>query len=137
MFKRISVIAIIIALVVAVFPVNVFAASIRDTNLENQWDKLVTAYQNQSVRHEDAHRWADAYMKSKKASGSDKSEVSKHLAICNSSFAAASTLIATHPGFDAYGNVTNRYQATNSIKSLSAYIQLHAGSVRNLRAHTN
>lgn len=134
MYKA-AVLAILIALMMASLPTASVVAKDTNTSLEDKWDQLVNNYSTQNANHASVHKWVDHWMI--KAAASRKAEVQKHLAICNSSIVAAGIVVSKHAGFDAKGRLVDRSAAIKSIKDLTYYLQLHAGSVRNLKAHIN
>lgn len=135
MFKAI-VFALLIALVFASFPTANVVAKGTNNDLENQWDRLVTNYNRQAINHHSAHNWvADWYVNNPKASDTKIAEIEKHLSICNSALSSAGSIVARHTGFNAKGKVVDRAAAVKSIKALSYYLQVHAGSVKNLKHH--
>jgi hypothetical protein len=134
MFKA-TVLAILIALLMASLPTASVVAKDTNTSLEQKWDQLVNNYNTQNVNHASVHKWVDHWMI--KAPASRKAEVQKHLGICNSAIIAAGIVVSKHAGFDAKGNLVDRATAIKSIKDLSYYLRLHAGSVKNLKEHIN
>lgn len=135
-FSKATTFAILIALVLAAFPMTSVVAKGNNGLLETKWDQLVTNYNTQSSNHIGVHKWVDHWFKThEKASVSDKAEVQKHLAICNSAILAAGTIVSKHAGFDAKGNVIDKASAIKSIDNLSYFLRQHAGSVKNLKEH--
>ena len=133
-----TVFAILIALLFASFPTTSVVAKGNHQGLEDKWSQLVDNYTRQSSTHTSAHKWVDHWLVThKKASVSEKSEVQKHLTICNSAIVAAGTIVAKHAGFDAKGKVIDRAAARKSIKDLSYYLRQHVGSIKNLEGHMN
>jgi hypothetical protein len=136
LLARCTIVIMLVTLVLASFPTANVLAKGNNQNLENKWDQLVTNYNRQSTTHNSVHNWVDHWFKTqKKASLSDKAEIRKHLVICNSAMASAGSVVATHAGFDAQGNVVDKGQARKSIKDLAYYLQQHTGSVKNLKEH--
>lgn len=137
-FSKATAVAILIALVLASLPMASVVAKGNNGDLENKWDQLVTNYDRQSSNHSSVHKWVDHWFKThEKASVSDKNEVEKHLAICNSAILSAGTIVSKHAGFDAKGKVIERASALKSIDNLAYFLRLHAGSVKNLKEHMN
>ena len=135
-FSKAAVFAILIALVLSALPMTSVVAKGNNEALEKKWDQLVTNFNTQSSNHNGVHKWVDYWFKThKKASVSDKAEVQKHLAICNSAILSAGAIVAKHAGFDAKGNVIERASALKSIDNLSYFLRQHAGSVKNLKEH--
>jgi hypothetical protein len=132
---KLSVLAIVIALMLAALPTANAVAKDTKSGLENKWSHLVDAYRTQYSRHDSVHKWVDAWLKN--APNSKKADVLKHLEICNSSIIGAGIVVSKHAGFDAKGNVVDRAAAIKSIKDLRYYLQLHTGSVKNLKEHIN
>jgi hypothetical protein len=86
--------------------------------------------------HNTAHRLAESWLKShKNAKASEKAEVERHLATCNTSLYAAQAVVNAHQGFNANGKVIDRALAIQSIKLLNKYVQQHAASVKNIKEH--
>ena len=137
LFKA-SVLALLIALMFASLPTASVVAKDTNTGLEKKWDQLVNNFNTQNANHDSAHKWVEHWLKNHKhASSSEKAEVQKHLAICNSAIVGAAEVVAKHAGFDASGNLVARGAAVKSIKDLSYYLQRHKGSIRNLSEHVN
>jgi hypothetical protein len=137
-FSKAIAFAILIALVLASLPATSVVAKGNNQDLEEKWDQLVTNYNTQSSNHNAAHKWVDHWLKKhKKISASDRAEVEKHLAICNSAIMSAGAIVTRHTGFDANGKVTERASALKSINDLSYFLRQHAGSIKNLKEHIN
>jgi hypothetical protein len=137
-FSKAIAFATLIALLFASLPTASVVAKGTNQGLEDKWSQLVTNYNRQSSNHSSAHKWVDHWQKThKKATASEKAEVDKHLAICNSAIVAAGTIVSKHAGFDANGEVIDRGAAIKSIKDLSWYLRQHAGSIKNLAGHVN
>jgi len=138
MFRKATVVMILITLALASFPTaSVLAKGVQTEKLEAKWDQLVTNYERQSLTHNSVHNWADQILLDKDASASKKEDVAWHLNICNSALASAATVVGKHAGFDGNGKVIDRALAIKSIRDLSFYLRQHAGSVKNLREHLN
>jgi hypothetical protein len=137
MLRKVTVFAILIALLVAAFPTfGVLAKGPAAEKLEGKWDELTTAFRTQSVNHNQIHKDVEHWLKNNKdASASDKAKVNVHLNACNSAFAAAERLVANHPGFDSKGKVVDLVSAKQSVKSLTYYFEWHKGTIRSLREH--
>jgi len=130
--------AVLITLLLASFATTGAFAKGNNQGLENKWEQLVDSYNRQSMTHNSAHHWAEAWLKDNPdASASKKAEVQKHLTICNSALATATTIVSKHNGFDARGKVVDKAAARQSAKDLALVLQRHAASVRNLDAHIN
>ena len=137
-FAKATVFAVVIALLLASFPTTRVVAKGNNQGLENKWSQLVDNYTRQSINHTSAHKWVDHWLKTnKKSTLSEKEEVQKHLAICNSALGAAGSVVSKHAGFDAKGHVIDRAAAIQSIKDLSYYLRQHVGSIQNLEGHLN
>ena len=130
-------IAVVLALVLATLPtVTVFATNESNKNIETRWENAVKAFDRQAMNHKAAHNLADNWLKShKNAKASEKAEVERHLATCNSAVYAGQQVVSLHSGFDASGKVIDRAQAIQSIKMLTRYVQQHAASVKNIKEH--
>lgn len=129
-------ITILIALVLSFIPMMTVVAKGNNGDLETKWSQLVTNYDRQYSSHASVHKWVDRWFKThKKASLADKTEVQKHVGICNSAILAAGTIISKHTGFDTKGTVIDRASALKSIDNLSYFLRQHAGSVKNLKEH--
>jgi len=133
-FARVTILAILIALVLSAFPTAGVLAGSNNDQLEDRWEQLATNLKKQNFTHTSAHKWVENWLKSNKKA-SDRAEVQKHLSICNSALASAATIVSNHAGFSATGSVTDRALAIKSINDLNYYLQQHAGSIRNLREH--
>ena len=126
------------ALLLASFSTISVVAKGNTQGLEEKWDQLVANYNRQSLTHDNAHHWADVWlMKNKDASAADKAKIQKHLEICNSALAGATSIVMKHEGFDSGGKVVDKAAAQKSVKDLNKLLLLHAASVRNLSAHVN
>jgi hypothetical protein len=135
---RVISLAILITLLFASFATTGALAKGNNQGLENKWEQLVDSYNRQSMTHNSAHHWAEAWLKDNPdASASKKAEVQKHLTICNSALATATTIVSKHNGFDASGKVVDKAAARQSAKDLTLALQRHASSIRNLDAHVN
>jgi hypothetical protein len=131
-------IAVLMALLLALLSTTGVMAKGNNQGLEEKWDQLIANYNRQSMGHTSAHHWADAWiMKNKDASAADIAEIKKHLNICNSALASATTIVMKHEGFDSAGKVVDKAAAQKSVKDLNKLLLLHAASVRNLSAHVN
>jgi len=135
-FSKAAIVAILIALVLTALPVTNVVAKGNNENLEKKWDQLLTNFNTQSSNHTGAHKWVEHWLKTHKKV-SERAEVEKHLAICNSAILSAGTIVSKHAGFDAKGNVVERASALKSIDNLSYFLRQHAGSVKNLKEHIN
>ena len=135
MFRKIAVVAMLIALVVAMLPTSGVLAG-RGTNqeLEKKWDQLVTNFNRQNLDHNKAHKWVDAWLMNEKPKATEKEAVMRHLTICNTALMDAHSIVARHEGFDAKGKVIKPNLAYQSIKVLANALQRHAASVKNLKA---
>ena len=134
MSRKISVIAILIALVLASFPMSgVFAKDDDAKALESKWDQLVDRYGDQFFLHGKIHKTFENWLSThKNASASDKAAIQNHLDVCNSALASAGALVKAHPGFDSSGNVIDRAAARTTLMRLANYLQQHAGSVKSM-----
>lgn len=139
MFKKATVFALLFVLVLASFPTfNVLAKDAIAEKMEAKWDQLVENYNTQSSKHEQIHKQVENYLKTgKNIKASEKTELERHLAICNSALDSAKTIVNNHPGFDAKGNVIDRAVAEKTLKTLANTLAQHAGSVRSLKTHMN
>jgi hypothetical protein len=133
LFKA-TVLALLMALVFASLPTTSVVAKGTNESLEKKWDQLVTNFNTQTSNHASAHRWVDHWLKTHKKV-SDRAEVQKHLEICNSAILSAGAIVTKHAGFDAKGKLVDRASAIKSIKDLSYFLRLHAGSLKNLKEH--
>lgn len=138
MLRKAFVFAILIALALASFPTSgVLAKDAKLGKLETKWEQLVDRYNVQTINHDSVHKMTTNWLKTaKNPSASEKAEVYKHLAICNSALAAAQQIVSNHAGFDRSGKVIDRALANTSIKQLANYLQQHANSVKHLKIHT-
>jgi hypothetical protein len=135
-FSKATTFALLIALVLASLPMTSVVAKGNNGVLEQKWDQLVTNFNTQSSNHTGVHKWVDHWLQThKKASVSDKAEVQKHLAICNSAILSAGAIVSKHAGFDAKGNVIDKASAIKSVDNLAYFLRQHAGSVKNLKEH--
>lgn len=137
MLRRLTVIAVLIALVAASFPtMGVLAKGPRVDKLEAKWDDLTTIYKTQSFGHLKIHQEVDHWLKTNtQATVSDKAKVAVHLHTCNTAFESAQALVKAHAGFDSKGKVVDIAVATKTVKGLNMYLQQHAMSIKNLQGH--
>jgi hypothetical protein len=138
LFAKCTIVAILITLVLSSFPTGNVVAKGNNTKLEEKWDQLVTNFNQQSAHHISVHHRVDRWFQTHDdATASEKTEVNKHLAVCNSALSAAGAIVTQHKGFDADGKVVDRAAAQKSVKDLAYYLRQHAGSVHNLQEHMN
>jgi len=135
MFRKITILAVLIALVVSVLPtVGVFAATDTKKDLETKWDQLVTNFNRQNQDHNKAHKWFEAWLVENK-NASDRPEVERHFAACNSAMLTAHSIVAKHEGFNEKGKVINKNVAYRSIRELADVLRTHTASVKNILQH--
>jgi hypothetical protein len=139
MLRKVAVLALLIAVVMATFPTTgVFAKSPVYDQLENKWEELGKGYTTQMINHGKIHKMVDNYLAThKKATTAQKNELEKHLTICNSSLDQAKAIIEKRAGFDAKGKVTDLALAKKTVTQLAELLTRHAGSVKNIKEHTN
>jgi hypothetical protein len=63
-----------------------------------------------------------------------KAEVQKDLEVANAAWAAVPSIILSHNGFDAQGNVVDKAAARQSVTELSNALKRFVRSVKNLKA---
>ena len=63
-----------------------------------------------------------------------KAEVQKDYAKSEAAWAPVLSIVLSHNGFDAQGNVVDKAAARQSVKDLSNALQRYAGSMKNLKA---
>ena len=89
---RVISLAILITLLLASFATTGALAKGNNQGLESKWEQLVDSYNRQSMTHNSAHHWAEVWLKNNPdASESKKAAVEKHLTVCNSALATATT----------------------------------------------
>jgi hypothetical protein len=126
------------SLLLASFATTGALAKGNNQGLESKWEQLVDSYNRQSMTHNSAHHWAEVWLKNNPdASESKKAAVEKHLTVCNSALATATTIVIKHNGFDSSGKVVDKAAAKKSAKDLALALQTHAASIRRLDAHVN
>lgn len=137
MLRKVVVLALLIAVVMATFPTTgVFAKSPVYDQLEKKWEELGNGYKTQMINHEKTHKLVDNYLAThKKATTTQKNELDKHLTICNSSLDQAKAIIDKHAGFDAKGKVTDLAVAKKTVSQLAELLIRHAASVKNIKEH--
>jgi hypothetical protein len=136
--SRLVSIAVLMALLLASFSTIGVVAKGNTQGVEEKWDQLISNYNRQTAAHNSVHNWAKAWLVDHKdASAADKAKIQKHLDICNSALAGATTIVVKHEGFDSSGKVVDKAAARKSIKDLNLLLLKHAASVRNLSAHVN
>ena len=127
--------AVLITLLLASFPTAVAAAKDNNRGLEAKWAKLIDVYNRQAVTHNSAPRWVAQWLSDhKKAPARKKAEVQKNLAISNAAWAPVPSIVFSHNGFDAQGNVVDKAAARQSVKDLSKALQRYKASIKSLRA---
>ena len=127
--------AVLITLLLASFPTAVAAAKDNNRGLETKWAKLIDIYHRQSITHNSAPRWVAQWMSDHgKAPARKKAELQKDLALSNAAWAPVPSIVITHNGFDAQGNVVDKAAARQSVKDLSKALQRYNASIKNLKA---
>ncbi len=127
--------AVLIALLLASFPTAVGAAKSNNRGLETKWAKLVAVYNRQSIIHDGAPRWVQQWLNDhRRAPASKKAELRTDLAKSNTAWAPVLSIVLSHNGFDANGNVVDKVAARQSVKALSKALQRYAGSMKHLKA---
>ena len=127
--------AVLIALLLASFPIAVATAKDNNQGLEAKWAKLLDIYNRQSTIHNNAPRWVTFWMKdNKNASERKKAEVQRALARSNAAWAPVPSIVMSHNGFDAQGNVVDKAAARQSVKDLSKALQRYNASTKKLKA---
>jgi hypothetical protein len=127
--------AVLISLLLASFPTAASAAKTNKSGLEAKWAKLVDSYNRQSKNHNGAHRWVEQWMADNpRASKSKKAELQKSLTTSDTAWAAATSIVMRHNGFDANGNIVDRAAARKSVKDMAGALQRYIGAIRNLKA---
>ena len=127
--------AVLIALLLSSFPTAVAAAKDNNRGLEAKWAKLIDVYNRQSIIHNSAPRWVTLWMKDhKEASARKKAQVREDLASSNAAWAPVPSIVFSHNGFDAQGNVVDSASARQSVKDLSKALQRYNASIKNLKA---
>jgi len=131
---RVISLAVLITLLLASFPTAVAAAKGNNRGLEAKWAKLVILYKRQSQIHNSAPRWVAQWMSNHgKAPAPKKAELQKDLATSNAAWAPVPSMIVSHNGFDAQGNVVDKAAARQSVKDLSRALQRYNASIKNLK----
>ena len=125
--------AVLVTFLLASFPTAVATAKENNRGLEAKWAKLVVLYKRQSQIHNSAPRWVEWTMNNSKASKSKKAELQKILTVSNAAWASVPSIVMSHSGFDAQGNVVDRAAARQSVKDLSRALQRYTASIKNLR----
>ena len=127
--------AVLITLLLASFPTPVTAAKDNNRGLEAKWAKLIDNYNRQSIIHNSAPRWVAQWMSDhRKAPARKKAELQKDLELSNAAWAPVPSIVISHNGFDAQGNVLDKAAAKQSVKDLARALQRYKASVKNLRA---
>jgi hypothetical protein len=130
---RVISLAVLVTLLLASFPTAVAAAKDNNRGLEAKWAKLVVLYKRQSQIHNSAPRWVEWTTNNSTASKSKKAELQKDLAISNAAWASVPSIVMSHNGFDAQGNVVNKAAARQSVKDLSRALQRYNASIKKLK----
>ena len=127
--------AVLITLLLASFPTAVAAAKDNSRGLEAKWAKLIGIYNRQSLTHDSTSRRVAQWMSDNRRIGArKKAEVQKDLAIANAAWAPVPSIVMSHNGFDAQGNVIDKAAARQSVTELSKALKRYAGSMKNLKA---
>jgi hypothetical protein len=134
---RVISLAVLITLLLASFPTAVAAAKGKDNHrgLEAKWAKLIDVYNRQSIIHNSAPRWVAQWLSDhKKTPARKKAALQKDLAKSNAAWAAVPSIVFSHNGFDAQGNVVDKAAARQSVKDLSRALQRYKASIKSLNA---
>ena len=127
--------AVLITFLLASFPTAVAAAKDNNRGLEAKWAKLIDVYNRQSIIHNSAPRWVARWLSDhKKAPARKKAELQKDLANSNAAWAPVPSIVFSHNGFDAQGNVVDKAAARQSVKDLSRALQRYKASIKSLNA---
>jgi len=127
--------AVLIAILLASFPSPVAAAKENSRGLEAKWAKLVGMYNRQSLIHDSTNRRVAQWMIDNRRIGArKKAEVQKDLEKVNAAWAPVHSIVLSHNGFDAQGNVIDKAAARQSVKELSKALKRFVASTKNLKA---
>jgi hypothetical protein len=129
--------AVLITLLLASFPTAVAAAKDKGNNrgLEAKWAKLIDVYNRQSIIHDSAPRWVSQWLSDhKRVPARKKAKLREDLAKSNAAWTPVPSIVFSHNGFDAQGNVVDRAAARQSVKDLSKALQRYTASIKSLKA---
>ena len=127
--------AVLITLLLASFPTAVAAAKVNNRGLEAKWAKLIDVYNRQSIIHNSAPRWVAQWLSEhKKTPARKKAKLRDDLARSNAAWAPVPSIVFSHNGFDAQGNVVDKAAARQSVKDLSRALQRYKASIKKLNA---
>ena len=127
--------AVLITLLLASFPTAVAAAKDNNRGLEAKWAKLIDVYNRQSIIHNSAPRWVAQWLSDhRKTPARKKAELQENLARSNAAWAPVPSIVFSHNGFDAQGNVVDKAAARQSVKDLSKALQRYKASIKKLNA---
>ena len=132
---RVISLAVLITLLLAAFPAPVAAAKDNNRGLEAKWAKLIDVYNRQSIIHNSAPRWVAQWLSDhKKTPARKKADLQKDLERSNAAWAPVPSIVFSHNGFDAQGNVVDKAAARQSVKDLSKALQRYNASLKKLKA---
>lgn len=128
LFPRMALLAIIVALLLASFPVvGVLAAPASgqppiSKNLDLAWQNKLRTLQNEGLFYDSIRLYPADFDKP-----SDLAKTHEYLEKYGVALRAANTIVFNHSGFDIKGNVLNEIQADQSVRDLAMYLQMMRG----------
>lgn len=143
--SRNTVFATIIALtLVSISVTSVFAAGpLYQSNsgnsnqgLESKWKAELASLQSYKSLENQIATWMSVWLKTNQLSHSRRAKENGYANEVHLTLQQAEIVAAKHAGFDAQGRVTDKTQATQSIKNLSGYLhQLRVVFIQKLHHH--
>jgi hypothetical protein len=95
----------------------------------------MSLYDRHSIMHNSAPRWVAQWMSDHRtAPARKKAEIQKDLERSNAAWTPVVSIVFSHNGFDAQGNVVDKAAARQSVKDLSKALQRYKASLKDLRA---
>jgi hypothetical protein len=126
MLRKVTALAILIAVVLAAFPTTgVLATGVTAKNLEDKWDQYVKAVDNMNFVHNKIDAKVDKWLSAHKDAKSDvRTHLTNDLIAYHTNLSAAKAIIQERAGFNAKGKVTDVAAANKSVDHLYAHLTL-------------
>jgi hypothetical protein len=125
MLQKVTVFAVLIALILALFPTSgaLAGTGLQANQLEQQWDKYVQNVEKMAVAHDKIDAKANKWLTQKKHS-QFKTQIANHLSVYHSNLDAANAIINTHDGFDSNGKITKLSVANETVNHLGFHLSV-------------
>jgi hypothetical protein len=135
MFKKVFVIGILVALVLASFPTLGVLAKDQGQRekLEAKWDAYESQVKKMSALHNRMDSRSEDWLKDHKdATARNKIQLDNALLAYHQNLDAAKAILQQRDGFDAKGKVTDIVAASKSVKHLADHVVLAQGAYHTL-----